>query len=188
MWTQPKQFKNTVFNQHCLTLLTINKVYNSELIKLSEMSNDRFLINKHDIIIMASRKIPRSDLIISTIKEVMKRRGVIQSQEDLCYIVLKRLKEYDKNYVLSPKRVKEHVIKIPNIEIKAKTKRLPKIKKLEYCPICKKKFDKIYGRNLLNQKIHIGYICKRCGFTTDLEAFMPMKYIFILKSSNKKYD
>ncbi len=135
---------------------------------------------------MTSRKIPRSDLIINTIKEVMKRRGVVQSQEDLCYFVLSRLKEYDKDYVLSPRRVKEHVIKIPNIEIKAKTKHSPKIKKLENCPICKKKFDKIYGRNLLNKKIHIGYICRRCGFTTDLEAFMPMKYIFILKNCNKK--
>jgi transposase-like protein len=134
---------------------------------------------------MASKKIPRSDLVINMIKEVLRKRGVVQSQEDLCYHTLDELKKYDKNYVLSPKRTKELVIKIPNIEIKAKTKRVPKIKKLEYCPICKKKFNKIYGRNLLNQKIHIGYICKRCGYTTDLESFMPMKYIFILKSRNK---
>lgn len=130
---------------------------------------------------MVSKKIPREYFVISTIKEVLKKRGVVQSQEDLCFLVLDELKKVDKNYVLSPKRTKELVIKIPNIGIKAKTKRIPKMTKLERCPVCKRRVDKIHGRNLLNKKIHIGYICKRCGYTTDLEAFMPMKYIFIYK-------
>ncbi|MCX6821789.1 MAG: hypothetical protein NTW30_03345, partial [Candidatus Aenigmarchaeota archaeon] len=112
---------------------------------------------------MASKKIPKQDFVISIIKEVLKKRGVVQSQEDLCFHVLDELKKYDKKYVLSPRRVKELVIKIPNIEIKAKTKKIPKMTKLEKCPVCYKKVSKIYGKNLLNKKIHIGYICKRCG-------------------------
>jgi hypothetical protein len=135
---------------------------------------------------MASKKIPKPDFVISIIKEVLKKRGVVQSQEDLCFHVLDELKKYDKKYVLSPRRVKELVIKIPNIEIKAKTKKIPKMTKLEKCPVCYKKVSKIYGKNLLNKKIHIGYICKRCGYTTDLESFTPMKYLFVLKNSNKK--
>ena len=131
---------------------------------------------------MKSGKIPRTDLVIHEIKEVMKKRKLVQSQEDLSYFVLEKLKKIDPDFVLSPQRVKNLVIKVPNIEIKAKTKRIPKMTKLETCPACKKRVDKIYGKNLLNQKIHIGYICKRCGYTTDLESFMPMKYIFIWKS------
>jgi len=134
---------------------------------------------------MVSRKIPRSDLVISIIKEVLKRRRVVQSQEDLCFLVLDMLKKIDKNYVLSPKRTKNLVIKIPNIVIKAKTKRIPKMTKLERCPVCNKKVDKIYGKNLLNKKIHIGYVCGRCGYTTDLESFMPMKYLFLLKNKRR---
>ena len=130
---------------------------------------------------MASKKIPREHFIINVIKEVLKRRGVVQSQEDLSAIVLEKLRTYDKDYVLSPRRTKNLVIKIPNIEIKAKTKRVPKMTKLERCPICDKKVSKIYGKNLLNKRIHIGYICNRCGYTTDLESFIPMKYIFIWK-------
>jgi hypothetical protein len=133
---------------------------------------------------MKSKKIPREHFVINIIKEVMGRRGVVQSQEDLCAIVLEKLRKYDKAYVISPRRIKDLVIKIPNIEIKAKTKHMPKMSKLEICPVCDKKVSKIYGKNLLNKKIHIGYICRRCGYTTDLEAFMPMKYIFVLK--NKK--
>ena len=130
---------------------------------------------------MISKKIPKSDFVINIIKEVLKKRGVVESQEDLCFHVLYELKKYDKKYVLSPRRVKELVIKIPNVEIKAKTKKVPKMTRLEKCPICRKKVDKIYGKNLLNKKIHIGYICKRCGYTTDLESLTPMKYIFICR-------
>jgi len=132
---------------------------------------------------MISKKIPKSDFVINIIKEVLKKRGVVESQEDLCFHVLYELKKYDKKYVLSPRRVKELVIKIPNVEIKAKTKKVPKMTRLEKCPICRKKVDKIYGKNLLNKKIHIGYICKRCGYTTDLESLTPMKYVFIWKNS-----
>jgi len=134
---------------------------------------------------MASKKIPREHFVINIIKEVMRRRGVVQSQEDLCAIVLKKLRKYDKSYVLSPRRTKNLVIKIPNIGIKAKTKRIPRMTKLERCPVCDKKVSKIHGKNLLNKKIHIGYICKRCGYTTDLEAFMPMKFLFIMKNKRR---
>lgn len=130
---------------------------------------------------MKHKKIPKTDLVINTIKEVLKRRGVIQSQEDLSAIVLEKLKKIDRKYVLSPRRTKNLVIKIPGVEIKAKTKKTPKMTKLETCPVCKRKVDKIYGKNLLNKRIHIGYICRRCGYTTDLESFMPMKYIFIMR-------
>jgi len=134
---------------------------------------------------MASKKIPREHFVINIIKEVMRRRGVVQSQEDLSAIALKKLRKYEKAYVLSPRRTKNLVIKIPNIEIKAKTKRIPRMTKLERCPVCTKKVSKIHGKNLLNKKIHIGYVCKRCGYTTDLESFMPMKYIFIWKKNRK---
>jgi hypothetical protein len=134
---------------------------------------------------MSAKKIPRDHFIMSIIKEVLRKRRIIQSQEDLCFFVLSELKKYDKKFVLSPKRVKSLAIKIPGIEIKAKTKKSPKMKKLEKCPICKKKVDKIHGKNLLNKKIHIGYLCKRCSYTTDLDSLVPMKYLFLWKGKNK---
>ena len=100
---------------------------------------------------MVTKKVPRSDLVIHTIKEVLKKRKIVQSQEDLCFFALDRLKKYDPNFVLSPQRTKNQVIKIPEVEIKAKTKKIPTMTKLEVCPVCKKKVDKIYGKNLLNK-------------------------------------
>ncbi len=130
---------------------------------------------------MQSKKIPGDEIVIPLIEKVLKERGVVQSQEDLCFLVLEKLKKYDKDYKISPKRVKNLALRIPNVEIKAKTKRMPEMTKLERCPVCKRKIDKLYGKNLLNQKIQIGYVCKRCGYVTDLEALMPMKYLFLWK-------
>ena len=130
---------------------------------------------------MQSKKIPGDEIVISLIEKVLKERGVVQSQEDLCFLVLEKLKKYDKDYKISPKRVKNLALRIPNVEIKAKTKRMPEMTKLERCPVCKRKIDKLYGKNLLNQKIQIGYVCKRCGYVTDLEALMPMKYLILWK-------
>ena len=130
---------------------------------------------------MTKRKIPKNDQIISAIKEVLRKRRVVQSQEDLCYLTLEKLKKKDENFVLSPRRVKKLALKIPGVEIKAKTKRVAKVESLEKCPVCGKEIEKRYSKDLLGRKIHVGYICKKCGYSTGLEALVPMRYIFILK-------
>jgi len=130
---------------------------------------------------MVLRKIPKDDFIIQIIKNVVIKRKVIESQEELRTHVLKQLKKYDPIFVLSPKRVKKLALMVPEIKIKANTRKSPKIKKLKRCPICDKRIKKIYGKNLLGKKIHIGYVCKNCAFQSDLEKFMPMKYFFVWK-------
>ncbi len=130
---------------------------------------------------MVPRKIPKQDFVVQVIIQVLKNRKFVETQEDLCFHVLKKLKKYDADFVLSPQRVKILALKIPGIEIKAKTKRMPKMIKLTKCPVCGKRIKKIFGKNLLNKKIHVGYVCRNCGYTADLEALMPMKYIFIWK-------
>lgn len=131
-----------------------------------------------------SRKIPNEKLLVDTIKDVINRRGSVQSQEEFRYLVLRSLKKIDKNYSLSNKRLKSNVLKINDISIKAKTKKMTKIQKLERCPVCNLKIKKLFEKNLFNNEIHIGYICKRCRYKTDLESFMPLRYIFLLKENS----
>lgn len=131
------------------------------------------------------KKIPKEDFIAQVVREVIEERGSVQSQEELCFLTLRKLKKYNPKFVLSPRRVKNVALKVKGIVIKAKTKKSPKIDKLVNCPACKKKVRKIYGKNLVNKRIHIGYACDNCGYTTDLESIMPMKYIFLLKRKRK---
>lgn len=132
------------------------------------------------------RKIPSKIKVIEEIKQAVRRRLKVESQEELSKLVLRKLKKEDKNFTLSPQRVKRLALAIPGIEVKAKTKKMPKIKKIEECPICGSKIVPLKGRNLLNQIITIGYKCVNCAYQCDLESFMPMKYAFVLKSAKIK--
>jgi hypothetical protein len=138
-----------------------------------------------EVVRMDKRKIAEESRVSETIKEVVGRRLRVESQEELAELVLKKLKKEDKRYSLSPIRVKRIALKIPEIEVKAKTKRTLKLPKIDKCPVCEGSIGPVKIKNLLNREIVIGYKCTACGYESDLEAFMPMKYIFILKQRYK---
>ncbi|MEM5879398.1 MAG: hypothetical protein QXU74_02820 [Candidatus Aenigmatarchaeota archaeon] len=131
------------------------------------------------------RKVAKEDRIAEEIKQIVSERLKVESQEDLAELVLRKLRKEDKSYSLSPIRVKRIALKIPEIEVKAKTKKTLKLPKIEKCPICESNLQQVKVKNLVNKEIVIGYKCSSCGYQSDLEAFMPMKYIFILKQRYK---
>jgi hypothetical protein len=127
------------------------------------------------------KKIAPKEKVAENIKEILLSRLEVESQEELCRLVLKRLRKEDKNYTLSPIRTKRIALDIPEIEVKAKTKKKLGLQKIDKCPICDSKLEPIKIKNLLNQYIVVGYRCTECAYESDLEAFMPMKYIFLVK-------
>jgi hypothetical protein len=130
---------------------------------------------------MKDRKIPNRDKILEEVKQVLSRRLRIESQEELARLVLKRLRKEDKNYVLSPTRAKRIALGIAGVDVKAKTKKNVRLQKITACPVCESKIEPLKVKNLLNKDIVIGYRCTNCAYESDLEAFMPMKYIFLWK-------
>ena len=130
---------------------------------------------------MKDRKIPGKDKILEEIKQVLSRRLKIESQEELARLVLKRLRKENKNFTLSPTRAKRIALSIPEVEVKAKTKKTVRLQKITSCPVCESKIEPLKVKNLLNKDIVIGYRCTNCAYESDLEAFMPMKYSFVWK-------
>lgn len=125
----------------------------------------------------------KKERLIEEIKQVLFRRLKVESQEELCNLVLRRLKKEDKDYTLSPTRIKRIALSIPEVEVKAKTKKTVRLQKITSCPVCESKIEPLKVKNLLNKDIAIGYRCTSCAYESDLEAFMPMKYIFLVKST-----
>jgi hypothetical protein len=132
------------------------------------------------------KKIAPKEKVVELVKKVLRERIKVESQEELCKLVLRELKKEDKNYTLSPIRVKRIALEISEIEVKAKTKRKFGLLKIEKCPICDSPIEPIKVKNLLNKEIVIGYRCTNCAYESDLEAFVPMKYIFLIKQEEKK--
>ena len=129
------------------------------------------------------KKMPSRDKLVDIIKDILRTHLKIESQEELCRHTLKQLRKEDKNYILSPIRAKRIALEIPEVEVRAKTKRAIKLQKIDKCPVCESGIEPIKVKNLLNKNTTIGYRCTGCGYESDLEAFMPMKYIFLVKST-----
>ena len=125
------------------------------------------------------RKIPSKEMVANIMKRVLSSRKIVESQEELASLVEKELKKIDKDYVVGATRVKRIALEISEIEVKAKTKKSIGLQKIEKCPVCDSNINEIKVKNLLGKDIVIGYKCSKCGYESDLEAFLPMKYIFI---------
>ena len=128
------------------------------------------------------KKIPSKAMVTGAVKKVLSTHLKIDSQEELSRHVLKLLKREDKNYALSPMRVKRIALSVPDISVKAKTKKNLKLQDIKNCPVCESDILPLTVKNLMNKYIAIGYRCKNCDYQSDLEAFMPMKYAFVWKS------
>jgi transposase-like protein len=130
---------------------------------------------------MDDRKIPPKEIVVDTIKKVLSSRKIVESQEELALLVEKELKKINKDYVARPTRVKRVALEIQEIEVKAKTKKSIGLQKIDKCPICGSEVKEMKVKNLLGKEIVVGYKCSKCGYESDLEAFLPMKYIFVWK-------
>ena len=128
------------------------------------------------------KKIPSYDKVAGAIKNILSTHLKMESQEELARHALRLLKKEDKNYTLSPIRAKRVALNVPEIEVKAKTKKTVKLQDIDNCPVCESGIKPLIVKNLLNRDISIGYRCTNCRYESDLEAFMPMKYAFVWKS------
>jgi hypothetical protein len=129
------------------------------------------------------KKIPSKEKLIETVKDILRTHLKIDTQEELRRHVLRQLRKEDKNYILTPIRAKRIALLIPEVEVRAKTKKAVKLQKIDKCPVCESSIEPIRVKNLLNKDITIGYRCTDCGYESDLEAFMPMKYIFTFRQN-----
>lgn len=124
-------------------------------------------------------KIPKEELVKRIIYQMLKKRGVVHTQDELSEIVKNELKKINKRFTITPNRVRKIAIQIEDVNITVKTKK-SKRSKPKKCPVCGNKLTPIYGKNLLGEKIVIGFKCNVCHYRGDEKFFAPMKYEFEL--------
>jgi len=127
------------------------------------------------------RQIPSKTKIGEAVKAILQGRKKVESQEELTALVIKKLRKENRIFSVSPIRMKRVALLIPEIEIRAKTRRTHKLQKVSACPVCENEIVPLSMKNLLNKKIVVGYKCGNCGYQSDLEVFVPMKYSFVWK-------
>ncbi len=124
--------------------------------------------------------------VLEVLKKTVSVRLKVESQDELRSLVLRELKKADRNYTLTTLRLRKLALTLPELEVKAKTRKLTGFNKIENCPICESPVKPYSVKNLMGKDIVVGYECTRCGYQSDLEAFVPMKYEFVWKANLQK--
>ncbi len=129
-----------------------------------------------------SYKIPSEKDVGKIIVKVLKVRGVIESQSELNREVLKHLKRLNKNFKLTPKRMRRIALKTSKVKIEIRCKLTDKIvEDMKVCPVCGGKMEKITNATLEGKKIAIGFKCRVCPYWTGKNLRVPIRYTFRLK-------
>ncbi|MFP4116666.1 MAG: hypothetical protein ACLFQ8_00075 [Candidatus Aenigmatarchaeota archaeon] len=124
-------------------------------------------------------KIPNEELVERIIKQKLKEKGVVRSQEELGEIVEKELKEIDDSFQISPERTRRIALNVSGVDVTVETKRSG-ASKPEKCPVCNEELKGLYAKNLEGERTQVGFRCDNCGYHGDVEEFMPMRYEFKL--------
>ncbi|MFP4115900.1 MAG: hypothetical protein ACLFTQ_01705 [Candidatus Aenigmatarchaeota archaeon] len=124
-------------------------------------------------------KIPNPELVKRIIRQKLKERGVVRSQEELGKLVDEELQRIDDSFQISPERTRRIALELSNVEVTVKTRK-SREKRPEECPACGGELRGLYAKNLEGERTEVGFRCENCGYHGDVEAFIPMRYEFRL--------
>ncbi|NIO22716.1 MAG: hypothetical protein GTN38_01660 [Candidatus Aenigmarchaeota archaeon] len=123
-------------------------------------------------------RLPKRDVILFVVKEVMQKYKKIDSQEEFTLLVNASLKRVDHKLTISPRRLRLLTLGIPNLRLTIETRKGKLRKK---CPSCSKTLRKIYTKNLKGRKLLYKLVCSRCGYSGKEGKWIPRRYVFIRK-------
>jgi len=129
-----------------------------------------------------SYEIPKEDEVADIILKILKRRGSIESQNELHREVMKHLKRRNKSYKLTPRRMRIIALRTGKIRMEIRYKLMKReIEEINVCPVCGGKMVKIENATLEGKKVTIGFKCTSCPYWTGKKLRMPVRYIFRYK-------
>ena len=122
--------------------------------------------------------IPTNEEVAIAIYRVLKKRGTINSQEELGERVTQELKKINSTYQVSPKRVRRLAAKTGYIKVHILSRNDEG--GLDNCPVCESKLIKEHGVSLWGKRVITGLTCPTCGYKTGKRRQRPTRYIFHL--------
>ncbi|UCC91246.1 MAG: hypothetical protein JSV39_02925 [Candidatus Aenigmatarchaeota archaeon] len=124
----------------------------------------------------AGMKLPKKDVVLFVIKEVMQKNREIVSLREFTVLVNMRLKMGDSRLVISGKRLRNIFIKMPSTKLVVETRKGKRVRK---CPSCFSGLKKVHMKNLRGRKILYKLVCSKCGYSGVNGKFAPRRYRFI---------
>ncbi len=126
-------------------------------------------------------KIPSNEEVLRAIKNVMNNYGVINSQTKLKELVERDLKVTDKNYLVSPKRLRVLALSSDNVRIEIHCRDSDEKMNSNKCPVCNHNLKLVRNKTIYNGVVIIGHECDHCPYWTGMKKRIPTRYVFTVK-------
>ncbi len=128
-----------------------------------------------------SYKIPSDDEVLTSIKNVMNNLGVVNSQTKLKELVERDLKESDKNYSVSPRRLRILALSSDFVRVEIHSRETESKRSTSKCPVCNHKLKLVKNKTIFDGVVNIGHECTNCPYWTGMKRRIPTRYVFTVK-------
>jgi len=123
--------------------------------------------------------IPDDDEIEDALRYVMRRMKGINSLSKLRKLILKQLKNIDKDYTVSSERLRKIAVTSSFIKTTIYTRQGKKKKKFSgKCPVCGGKLNLTKNETIFGGTVTLGYKCTKCPYWTTIRRRIPIRYSF----------
>ncbi|UCF07195.1 MAG: hypothetical protein JSW28_05940 [Thermoplasmata archaeon] len=123
-------------------------------------------------------KVPSDEEVLRAIKNVMNSYGIVNSQTKLKALVERDLKETDKQYRVSPQRLRLLALSSNDVGVEIHCRESETRRGMSRCPVCGHKLKIIKNKTVFNGVVNIGHECTHCPYWTGLKRRVPTRYIF----------
>ncbi|MFP4051854.1 MAG: hypothetical protein ACLFVB_08965 [Thermoplasmata archaeon] len=129
--------------------------------------------------------IPDDDEIEDALRYVMRRMKGINSLNKLRKLVIKQLKNIDKDYTVSSERLRKIAVTSSYINTIIYTREGKKKKKFSgKCPVCGGKLNLTKNETIFGGSVTLGYKCTECPYWTTIRRRIPIRYSFEYKKED----
>jgi len=122
--------------------------------------------------------IPGEADVAAAISYVLSRYGTVRSQRGLARLVMKVLRNSDRDYRLSGVRVRQIALKHRVARVTVETRETGGTELSIHCPVCGTLMHEIRNRTLDGKTVIIGYNCPACSYRSGSLPSRPQRYIF----------
>jgi hypothetical protein len=125
---------------------------------------------------------PDEETVRRVARRTLARGRAYPSQAALRRELLPLLQQEDPLYRLGGRRLRALLVEAPGIELRVRYAERPTRRPLDRCPVCGGELRPIRNRTLLDDRVTLGYRCRRCRYWTHLRRRVPTRYQFVVTS------
>ncbi|MBI2076987.1 MAG: hypothetical protein HYT80_01260 [Euryarchaeota archaeon] len=123
-------------------------------------------------------RVPDDEDVVAALRAVFRSTKTIVSQRELGRRVQEALRKSDDGFSVTAERVRRLAALQPFVRLEVKTRKGPKEKVLNRCPVCGTALARLKNQTLFGGEVTLTLRCPQCHYSTGKEKRIPTLYVF----------